>query len=186
MQPVDRLTVHVVVDNTTDMLSSRPKHIASEPASPEGRGDDGGSQASALLGPPWAVPGGLCALGRRSPHRALRCGPGSLCPSSAEWPAHAPRFLGRIEALVLSHGHFDHSEGLVKAVELIRGANGGHSVPLYVHPGAFVKRGLRLPSGELLPFQDVPPRHTLEEHGARVVVSVEAEEIVDGLFLSQW
>ena len=30
MQPVDRLTVHVVVDNTTDMLSSRPKHIASE------------------------------------------------------------------------------------------------------------------------------------------------------------
>ena len=30
MQPVDRLTVHVVVDNTTDMLSSRPKHVASE------------------------------------------------------------------------------------------------------------------------------------------------------------
>jgi uncharacterized protein (TIGR02996 family) len=30
MQPVDKLTVHVVVDNTTDMPSSRPKHIASE------------------------------------------------------------------------------------------------------------------------------------------------------------
>ena len=30
MQPVDRLTVHVVVDNITDMLSSRPKHVASE------------------------------------------------------------------------------------------------------------------------------------------------------------
>ena len=30
MQPVDKLTVHVVVDNTTDMLSSRPKHVASE------------------------------------------------------------------------------------------------------------------------------------------------------------
>ena len=28
--------------------------------------------------------------------------------------------FGRIEALVLSHGHFDHSEGLVKALELIR------------------------------------------------------------------
>jgi 7,8-dihydropterin-6-yl-methyl-4-(beta-D-ribofuranosyl)aminobenzene 5'-phosphate synthase len=51
-----------------------------------------------------------------------------------------------------------------------------------VHPGAFVKRGMRLPSGELLPFQDVPPRHVLEAHGAHVVVSAEAEEILDGLF----
>jgi len=30
MRQVDELTVHVVVDNTTDMLSSRPAHVASE------------------------------------------------------------------------------------------------------------------------------------------------------------
>jgi len=30
MQTVDALTVSVVVDNTTDMLSTRPQHIASE------------------------------------------------------------------------------------------------------------------------------------------------------------
>ena len=30
MQTVDKLTVHVVVDNITDMLSTRPKHVASE------------------------------------------------------------------------------------------------------------------------------------------------------------
>ncbi len=30
MRQVDKLTVHVVVDNTTDMLSSRPAHVASE------------------------------------------------------------------------------------------------------------------------------------------------------------
>ena len=90
--------------------------------------------------------------------------------------------FGRIEAVVLSHGHFDHSEGLLKALELIRVSNGGQPVPLHVHPGAFVKRGLRLPSGEFLPFQDVPPRHALENQGARVLVSSEAEEILDGLF----
>ena len=56
MQPVDRLTVHVVVDNTTDMLSSRPKHIASELRSPQRRGDDGARGRGALLGPPWALP----------------------------------------------------------------------------------------------------------------------------------
>ena len=90
--------------------------------------------------------------------------------------------FGRIEALVLSHGHFDHSEGLLEALEMIRVSNSGQPVPLHVHPGAFVKRGLRLPSGEFLPFQDVPPRHALENQGARVLVSSEAEEILDGLF----
>jgi 7,8-dihydropterin-6-yl-methyl-4-(beta-D-ribofuranosyl)aminobenzene 5'-phosphate synthase len=30
MNSLDKLTVHVVVDNTTDMLSSRPKYVASE------------------------------------------------------------------------------------------------------------------------------------------------------------
>src|SRR5512135_658919 len=95
---------------------------------------------------------------------------------------HTRLDFGRIEALVLSHGHFDHSEGLLRAVELIRAANGGQPVPLHVHPGAFVKRGLRLPSGELLPFQDVPPRHALEAQGARVVVCAEEEKILDGLF----
>jgi hypothetical protein len=30
MRQVDELTVHVVIDNTTDMLSSRPAHVASE------------------------------------------------------------------------------------------------------------------------------------------------------------
>ena len=90
--------------------------------------------------------------------------------------------FGRIEAMVLSHGHFDHSEGLLEALELMRVSNGGQPVPLHVHPGAFVKRGLRLRSGEFLPFQDVPPRHALENQGDRALVSSEAEEILDGLF----
>lgn len=88
----------------------------------------------------------------------------------------------QIEALVLSHGHFDHSEGLLKALELVRAANGGQTVPLHVHPGAFVKRAMQLPSGEILPLQDVPSRRVLEENGARVVASAEPEEILGGLF----
>ena len=30
MREVDQLTVHVIVDNMTDMLSARPPHVASE------------------------------------------------------------------------------------------------------------------------------------------------------------
>src|SRR5512147_179372 len=64
MQPVDRLTVHVVVDNTTDMLSSRPKHVASELRVLRDAGMDGARGRGALLGPPWALPGGLGASGQ--------------------------------------------------------------------------------------------------------------------------
>ncbi len=180
MEQIDRLTVHVVVDNTTDMLSSRPKHVASELRVLMDAGMmelAGEALCSAHHGLCLAV-----TAHRESQSRTVLFDAGPDPYALERNGRHMHLDFGRIEALVLSHGHFDHSEGLVKAVELIRGANGGQPVPLHVHPGAFVKRGLRLPSGELLPFQDVPPRHTLEEHGARVVVAAEAEEIVDGLF----
>jgi 7,8-dihydropterin-6-yl-methyl-4-(beta-D-ribofuranosyl)aminobenzene 5'-phosphate synthase len=53
----------------------------------------------------------------------------------------------KIEAVVLCHGHFDHSEGLLKAIELIRGSKRRHSIPLHLHPGVFVHRAVRLPNG---------------------------------------
>ena len=37
--------------------------------------------------------------------------------------------FGKIEAVVLSHGHFDHAEGLLKAIELIRRAGRNDPVP---------------------------------------------------------
>ena len=64
MQPVDKLTVHVVVDNITDMLSSRPKHVASELRVLMAAGMTELAGRGALFGPPWAVPGGHGASGR--------------------------------------------------------------------------------------------------------------------------
>ena len=89
MQPVDTLTVHVVVDNTTDMLSSpsRPKHIASELRVLRDAGMTESRGRGALLGPPWALPSGVGALGWRDPHRALRCGPESLALRLMQRPA---------------------------------------------------------------------------------------------------
>lgn len=180
MRQVDELTVHVVVDNTTDMLSSRPDHVASELRVLREAGMQeltGEALCSAHHGLCLAV---TAHLGGEAHSLLFDAGPD---PYAVERNArHMNLDLGQIEALVLSHGHFDHSEGLLKAIELVRTANGGRTIPLHVHPGAFVKRGLRLPSGEILPLQDVPPRRVLEESGARVVASAKPEEILGGLF----
>lgn len=180
MRQVDELTVHVVVDNTTDMLSSRPTHVASELRVLREAGMQeltGEALCSAHHGLCLVVTAHLDG----EAHSVLfDAGPD---PYAVERNArHMNLDFERIEALVLSHGHFDHSEGLLKAIDLIRAANGGQTIPLHVHPGAFVKRGLRLPSGEILPLQDVPPRRVLEESGVRVVASAEPEEVLDELF----
>ncbi|HMB06620.1 MAG TPA: MBL fold metallo-hydrolase, partial [Isosphaeraceae bacterium] len=145
MQPVDRLTVHVVVDNTTDMLSSRPKHIASELRVLRDAGMTelaGEALCSAHHGLCLAV-----SAHRDGETRTVLFDAGPDPYALERNGRHMHLDFGRIETLVLSHGHFDHSEGLLRAVALIRVANGGQPVPLHVHPGAFVKRGLRLPGG---------------------------------------
>jgi 7,8-dihydropterin-6-yl-methyl-4-(beta-D-ribofuranosyl)aminobenzene 5'-phosphate synthase len=88
----------------------------------------------------------------------------------------------KIEAVVLSHGHFDHSEGLLKAIELMPGTRGRHSIPLHLHPGVFVRRAVRLPNGDIIPLQEVPSRATLSREGYSLVESDGPEEILDGAF----
>lgn len=180
MQWVDELTVHVVVDNTTDMLSSRPAHVTPELRVLKEAGMRelaGEALCSAHHGLCLAVTAHLDGQTRSV---LFDAGPD---PYAVERNVRNMNLdLEGIEALVLSHGHFDHSEGLLKALEMIRAANGGRTIPLHVHPGAFVKRGIRLPGGEVLPLQDVPPQRVLEEHGARIVASTGPEEILDGVF----
>ena len=180
MRQVDGLTVRVVVDNTTDMLSSRPVHVASELHVLREAGMmelAGETLCSAHHGLSLAVTAHVDG----EEHSVLfDAGPD---PYAVERNARLMNLdLGRIEATVLSHGHFDHSQGLPKALELIREANGGQTVPLHVHPGAFVKRAMRLPDGEIFPLQDVPSRKALEESGGHVLASVEPEEILGGVF----
>jgi len=70
--------------------------------------------------------------------------------------------LAGIEALVLSHGHYDHTGSLGYAV-----AGAGRQVPLIVHPDAFRPRRLNIP-GQGIFTLPVPDAVELKKAGADI------------------
>lgn len=91
--------------------------------------------------------------------------------------------FGKIDAVVLSHGHWDHAGGLPMAFDLIRKANGGRPIPCYLHPGMFRQRALPLPGGGLLPIKEIPSPGELAEKGAVPVVTDQPQVLLDDAFL---
>lgn len=92
--------------------------------------------------------------------------------------------FGDIEAIVLSHGHWDHAGGIPKAIELIRTANGGRDVPLHLHPGMFRERGSRQPDGGVLPMDRVPSPAEWAAMGAAPQVSRQPAVIAGHVLVS--
>ena len=107
MRQVEGLTVSVVVDNTTDMLSSRPDYVASELRVLRDAGMQelaGEALCSAHHGLCLAV---TAHVDGESRSVLFDAGPD---PYAVERNARLMGLdLGRIGAIVLSHGHFDHS-----------------------------------------------------------------------------
>ncbi len=165
MLQVDSVSVSVVVDNTTDMLSTRPPHVASELRVLMAAGMrelTGEGLCSAHHGLSLLV---TARVGEQERTVLFDAGPD---PYAVERNARRMGLdFGKIEAVVLSHGHFDHSEGLLKAIELVRERKPQQSVPLHLHPGVFVRRAVRLPNGEMIPLQDVPSASALSGRSQR-------------------
>jgi len=90
--------------------------------------------------------------------------------------------FGNVDAVVLSHGHWDHAGGLPMALDLIRKASGGRPTPCYLHPGMFRQRALPLPGGGLLPIREIPSPEDLAAKGAVPVVTVEPQVLLDSMF----
>jgi 7,8-dihydropterin-6-yl-methyl-4-(beta-D-ribofuranosyl)aminobenzene 5'-phosphate synthase len=86
--------------------------------------------------------------------------------------------LGDVRAIVLSHGHADHALGLPGIVERL----GIRSVPLVLHPDAYLERKLVLPNGDELHIP--PPRRSdFAREQIEVIEEVGPSMLLDGMVL---
>jgi 7,8-dihydropterin-6-yl-methyl-4-(beta-D-ribofuranosyl)aminobenzene 5'-phosphate synthase len=176
----DRVEIQVLVDNVTDTLSSAPLFVTRE------------FPALVRAGMRRVAGGNLCCAnhGLSLVIRATRGGQTRTVlfdagPVDYAVERNGTRLgvdFGAIESVVLSHGHWDHGGGLLKAFELMRAAAPNRSVPTYLHPGMFAERGQRQPDGGVLPTAILPTPDELSQAGARPVVTVEPQLFLDSMF----
>lgn len=181
LQPVDRLEFQVLIDNVTDSLSTAPSNVTLEwPALMRAgmRQLSGRCQCCANHGLALIV---KASRGTESHTILFDAGPVEF---AVEY--NGTRLgvdFGNIDAVVLSHGHWDHAGGLPMVFELIIKANGGRAIPCYLHPGMFRQRALPLPGGGLLPIREIPSLEELAAKGAAPIVTTELQVLFDDMFL---
>jgi 7,8-dihydropterin-6-yl-methyl-4-(beta-D-ribofuranosyl)aminobenzene 5'-phosphate synthase len=176
----DSVDIHVLVDNATDMLSSVPSFVETETAGLARRGVR--ILASRCLC--CAAHGFAClvTVRRGSESRTFLFDTG---PEDYAFERNVTRLgadLGAVEAIMLSHGHWDHAGAMLLALTMIRGRNGGKSVPWYGHPGMFRTRGVKQAGGWVRPWEDIPTPEDLASFGAEVVLAREPQYPLGGLF----
>jgi 7,8-dihydropterin-6-yl-methyl-4-(beta-D-ribofuranosyl)aminobenzene 5'-phosphate synthase len=183
LRPVDRLIVDIAIDNLSDSYSSKPSHVSPEfnnVLDAGARELSGTTLCCAQLG--LALVLTISVSDRR--HKVLfDAGPeGTLFLRNCR---NLGVSLADVEAIAVSHGHWDHMGALLDALDHITRHSGGRKVPCHVNPGMFLERGARLTTGQIAPFQRVPSPDELAAHGAAVVNTGEAKVLADGcLYLS--
>ncbi len=178
--PIDKVEIHVLVDNATDSLSSISSHAESEFAYLDRHWMEelsGDMLCCACHGLALLIP----ATRGNQAHTVLF----DSGPEEYAFERNTARLkldLGKVESVVLSHGHWDHAGGMLKAIDLVRASSGGRRLDYYAHPGMFNSRARRLPSGEYRPMRDVPKPDALAARGATVESIRESRALHDGMF----
>ncbi len=180
LQAVDALEVLVLVDNVTDALSTTGPGAVNETAQLLAAGMtqmSGEAKCCAHHGLSLVL---AARTGGRTRFMLFDAGPEAYAVTRNGGRLGVP--FGSLEAVALSHGHWDHGGGLAEAVRLIHAANGGARVPVHLNEGQLVSRANTLPGGGVLPYRDLPGPAELEREGAQVFLSPDARLLVDGLF----
>jgi len=181
LEAVDHAEVQILVDNVTDSLSTVPSFVETEFAGLTRRRGDGWVLAGSCL---CCAAHGLSCLvtvKKGSTSRTLLFDSG---PEDRTFEQNVSRLgvdLAPVEAIVLSHGHWDHAGAMLRALQLIRDRNGGREVPYFAHPDMFRTRATRFGQDKMRLMEDVPNIAQLTAHGARVENTTEPQLLLDGM-----
>lgn len=167
LQEVDKLEVTVLIDNYTDVLLLQSTDMVKRPMTPPPNF-------------PLAEHGFSCLLkvckGAEEHVVLMDAGVSSTCFF------HNARVLNvdlsKVEAVVLSHGHFDHFGALPAFLN-----KAAKEIPVVLHPDAFLQRGLNNPiTGRRLDLPSLDEA-TLKETGAVIHKIKEASTLFSDLIL---
>jgi len=178
---VDSIEIDILVDNVTDSLSTVPTFVETEFAGlTRRRGANWVLAGSCLC---CAAHGLACLVTVRkgAQRRTVLFDSG---PEDRTFEQNVSRLgveLGAVEAIVLSHGHWDHGGAMLRALQLVRDRNRAAEIDYYAHPDMFRTRATKLGPDKMRPMEDVPSIAALTAHGARVVNTREPQLILDGL-----
>lgn len=171
LQPVNRVEILTLIDNYVDMLLPGNDSVIRPPIAPEG------------TVPPETLTAehGLSLLitvhrNGQSSTVLLDAGHNSTALT------HNASILGveydSIEAIVVSHGHMDHTGALKTVLGLVPPCT-----KLVIHPDAFLARYMDLPNGTRLTFPRTPSRDELQDLGADLVVESHPLSLADSCIL---
>jgi 7,8-dihydropterin-6-yl-methyl-4-(beta-D-ribofuranosyl)aminobenzene 5'-phosphate synthase len=180
LRPVDKLVVDIAIDNLSDSYSSKPSHISPEfnnVIAAGAREISGLTLCCAQLGLALVL---TVDVGNHRHTLLFDAGPeGPLFLRNCR---NLGLSLVDVEAIAISHGHWDHMGALLDALDHMTQYNKGRQVPCHVNPGMFLERGATLTTGHIAPFQRVPTPDELVAHGAQVINSREPRLLLDACF----
>ena len=180
LAPIDRLEILVLVDNVTDNLSTNPAGVTTEFS-----GLFASGRLKLLCGKAiCCAHHGLSFLVTAYIGTKRRCILFDAGPEAEGFLRNVSVLgadLPSVEAVVLSHGHWDHAGGLLVALEAITGGQRG-KVDCFMHPGMFATRGIRRADGTLSEMEPVPQPEALAAAGADVHITREPVRLGDGAF----
>ena len=183
IQPVESLEITVLVDNGTDSLSINPGFVETEMAGAWRRGMKWLSVRCLCC----AAHGLSCLITTRTPssqHTLLF----DTGPDESIFERNVIRLgvdMGGVDAMMLSHGHWDHAGAMPRALQMMTLANGGRRVPTCMHPDMFASRAVKAKDGRLLPMEDIPSAHVLAANGADLIIARNEQAVLSNtVFIS--
>ena len=176
--PIDRLSVDVLTDDVSDSYVSKTLFAVSEFANIVRAGAatiSGETLLVANLGYGLRLVSGSGAV-----RHSLLFDTGTEGAAFIRNCTNLAIPLGEVEAIAITHGHWDHMGALPAALDAI--AEHGGAATVHVNPDMFNERGVRLSSGSIVPVAKVPLPAELARRGAAVVNDPAERLLLDGHF----